>query len=32
MDKLKYQVNAAFLPEIIYLGQEKTPLILIDTD
>ncbi len=30
MDKLKYQVNAAFLPEIIYLGQEKTPLILID--
>lgn len=30
MDALNYQVNTAIRPEIIYLGQEKTPLIMID--
>ena len=30
MDKLTYQVNTAIRPEIIYLGFEKTPLIMID--
>lgn len=30
MDKLNYQVNTAIRPEIIYLGLEKTPLIMID--
>ena len=30
MDALNYQVNTAIRPEIIYLGLEKTPLIMID--
>lgn len=30
MEALNYQVNSAIRPEVIYLGLEKTPLILID--
>ena len=30
MEALNYQVNTAIRPEIIYLGLEKTPLIMID--
>lgn len=30
MDALNFQVNPAIRPEVIYLGQERTPLILID--
>ncbi|MDR7121015.1 DUF6445 family protein [Rheinheimera soli] len=30
MEALNYQVNDAIRPEIIYLGLEKTPLIMID--
>lgn len=30
MAALHYQVNPAIQPQILYLGQEKTPLILID--
>ena len=29
-DALNYQVNTAIRPEVIYLGLEKTPLIMID--
>jgi hypothetical protein len=30
MEKSSYQVNPGIRPQIIYLGQEQTPLILID--
>ena len=30
MQALNFQVNTAIRPEIIYLGLEKTPLIMID--